>query len=194
MDLRDKLNQLDNKTLYLNLVVTQCVLLIIGAVLYFFFLRQQLPLASLFHFEQAGLAISIGLIFAIGVIVLDLFLIKILPNNYFDDGGVNKRLFRDVNVFHIALIALLVAFVEEWLFRAVLQNIVGLVFASLIFALIHYRYFSKWGYAILIIILSFGFGLLYEWTNSFWAVFTAHFVIDFVLGLMIRYGWINTDD
>src|SRR5690606_24249799 len=112
--------------------------------------------------------------------------------NYFDDGGVNERIFRDVNVAQIALIALGVAFVEEWLFRGVLQNIVGLFWASIIFACIHVRYFGRFFYAVLILATSFGFGYLYFLTESIWSVMMAHFLIDFCLGVLIRYGLLTS--
>lgn len=189
VDVREKLEHMDNRTLYLNLILTQVVLGAIGVVLYIFFLRGDRTLLELFHLHSVNLSIFYGAIFALVVILLDLFLMKILPQNYFDDGGVNERLFRDLNAGHIALVALLVSFFEEWLFRGVLQNIIGIFWTSILFAAIHYRYFHKWIYSLLIILISFGFGYLYALTDSLWSVITAHFIIDFCLGLLIRYKW-----
>lgn len=190
MDLREKLNQIDNQTLYFNLVLTQLVLFLTGFILYFLFLRKTLPITILYHVQDLEKNVVIGILFAVGVIVVDVLCMKFLPKHYFDDGGVNERLFRDINPFQIALIALLVSFVEEWLFRGILQNLIGIVGASIIFAVIHYRYFKHWLYASIIILLSFGFGFLYEWSGSLWTVISAHFVIDFCLGLMIRYKYL----
>ncbi|MDQ0337786.1 membrane protease YdiL (CAAX protease family) [Caldalkalibacillus uzonensis] len=187
MNMRDMLEQMDNRTLYLNLVLTQAILLVIGLSLYFFFLRHTLALPLLLHTEELFLSVLAGFGFAGVVLVIDLILMNFVPKTYFDDGGVNERLFRDVNVWQIVLIALGVALVEEWLFRAVLQNMIGWFWASLLFALIHFRYLHQWLYALLVIMISFGFGWLYEWTGSFWAVFTAHFTIDFTLGVILRY-------
>jgi membrane protease YdiL (CAAX protease family) len=188
--MREKLEHIDNRTLYLNLIFTQCVLFVIGCSMYFFFLVEHLEISHLFAVKDPILSLGAGILFAIFVISLDIWLMRILPRNYFDDGGVNERLFRDVNILQIGLIALLVSFVEEWLFRGVLQNLIGLVWTSLIFAAIHFRYFRKWIYALLIVSISFGFGILYEWTNSLWSVIIAHFLIDFCLGVMIRYKYI----
>ncbi|GGK19627.1 CAAX amino protease [Caldalkalibacillus thermarum] len=187
MNKRDMLEQMDNRTLYLNLVLTQGILLVAGLILYHFFLRRKVFLTDLFHTERLLFAVAAGLGFAAIVLLIDFVLMRFVPKSYFDDGGVNERLFRDVNVWQIALIAVGVALVEEWLFRAVLQNLLGWFWASLMFALIHFRYFNQWLYALLVIVISFGFGGLYEWTGSFWAVFTAHFAIDFTLGVMLRY-------
>jgi membrane protease YdiL (CAAX protease family) len=187
MDLREKLNRIDNRTLYLNLIITQMILFCIGAIIYFFFLRDTLSLRELFHLKNLPFNVAVGVGFATAVVCIDVALMRIFPKGYFDDGGVNERIFRDVNVLHIALIALFVAFIEEWLFRAVLQQILGVFWASLLFASIHYRYLYKWIYGLLIVFISFGFGYLYEWTGSMWSVVTAHFLIDFTLGLLIRY-------
>lgn len=187
MDLREKLGRMDNRTLYLNLLITQMLLISAGGIIYFLFLRESLTLSELFHLNNLSLNVTLGIVFAGAVLLIDIFLMKLLPRDYFDDGGVNERLFRDVNVAQIALIALLVAFVEEWLFRGVLQQIAGVFWTSLLFAAIHYRYLHKWVYGVLIITISFGFGYLYEWTGSMWSVISAHFLIDFILGLVIRY-------
>lgn len=191
MNLKEILDQMDNRTLLINLAVTQAILFVIGLLLYVFFLLPETALSDLLHTHHLSFSLICGIAFAALVVSLDLVLMRLVPQKYWDDGGVNERLFRDVNVFQIVLIALCVSFVEEWLFRGVLQNIVGWVWASLLFALIHFRYLHNLVYGSLIVIISFGFGLLYELTGSFWSVLVAHFAIDFSLGLFIRYRWLS---
>lgn len=185
--MREQLNRLPNRILYLNLLMTQAGLGLIGLVLFFFFLRKTLPFRELYHFDQLGYALLIGAGFAVLVVTIDLVLMKLLPEGYFDDGGVNERLFRDVNVWQIACIALFVAVIEEFVFRGVIQNMIGLFWSSVIFAGLHFRYLKKWLYGLLIVSISLGFGLLYEWTGSLWGMIMAHFLVDFILGVMIRY-------
>jgi hypothetical protein len=187
MNQRQLLERMDNRTLYLNLVLTQAILLVVGLVLYYLFLDDRMPLTQLFHTERFFGAVSSGVGLAVLVLTIDLVLMRWAPKDYFDDGGVNKRLFQGLTYWQIFLLALGVAVIEEWLFRAVLQNIIGWFWASLVFALIHVRYWSKWMYALLIVLISFGFGLMYEWMDSIWSVVIAHFLIDFCLGLIIRY-------
>lgn len=194
LDLREKLNHIDNRTLYLNLVLTQVILCIVGIVLYILFLKKNISISELYHIEELGLNVIVGLGFAALVILIDVVVMRLFPKDYFDDGGVNERIFRDVHVGHIFLIAIFVATVEEWLFRGVIQNLIGVIWTSILFAAIHFRYFRKWFYATLITLISFGFGYLYEWTNSLWSVTLAHFFIDFSLGLMIRYNWLSLSE
>jgi membrane protease YdiL (CAAX protease family) len=186
---RDQLNQIDNRILYLNLLFTQAILFIFGTILYFSFLRNELPLKELFHVNDLLLSLIIGFIFASIVILLDILLMKWLPLHYFDDGGINERIFRDLTPLQIALVAFLVALVEEWLFRGVLQSMIGILWTGLLFSLIHIRYLKKHVLFIMLLVVSFGLGILYEKTGSMWTVIFAHFVIDFCFGMMIRYKW-----
>lgn len=188
MNQGQELEQVDDRTLYLSLGITQAILLIIGVVLYFLFLDERMTLAQLFHGDHLLIALSGGLGLAILILGTNLALMRWAPKEYFDDGGVNKRLFQGLTYWQIFLVALTVALIEEWLFRAVLQNLIGWFWASLVFALIHVRYWSQWMYALLILFTSFAFGLTYEWVDSLWAVIIAHFLIDFCMGLIIKKG------
>ena len=60
---------------------------------------------------------------------------KVLPSHYYDDGGLNERIFRGRSVIEIAVISSVVSIAEEILFRGVIQTHVGLIISSIIFAL-----------------------------------------------------------
>ncbi|WP_343070783.1 CPBP family intramembrane glutamic endopeptidase [Bacillus sp. REN10] len=120
------------------------------------------------------------------VVIFDLSLMKWLPDRYYDDGGINERLFAQRSIWDIFWIAAVVAVSEEVFFRGMLQTSVGLVVTSLIFALIHIRYLSQWYLTLNVVLLSFAIGWLFEWTNNLAATIMMHFVIDFFLGLAIR--------
>jgi uncharacterized protein len=121
------------------------------------------------------------------VVIVDIILMKFLPRSFYDDGGLNERIFKNRSVIHIAWIAAFVAFSEELLFRGVIQTKVGLILASLIFAIIHYRYLFNWFLFSNIVILSFFIGSVYEWSNNLALTMIMHFTIDFLLGLYIKY-------
>jgi membrane protease YdiL (CAAX protease family) len=121
------------------------------------------------------------------VVIVDIIFMRLLPKSFYDDGGLNERIFKNRSVIHIALIAAFVAFSEELLFRGVIQTKVGLILASLIFAIIHYRYLFNWFLFSNIVILSFFIGAVYEWSNNLALTMIMHFTIDFLLGLYIKY-------
>lgn len=179
------INGLTDKELLFHLYITQAILLVIsfllGIILYdrFSFLQ-----TINFHDNKILL---VGLPAGIVVVLFDLVLMKYLPASYYDDGGLNERIFRNRNVIHIALIAGIVAISEELLFRGIIQTKVGLVMASIIFAIIHYRYLFNWFLFSNIVLLSFFIGFIYEWTNNLVVTVIMHFTIDFLLGLYIKY-------
>ncbi|SDJ66859.1 CPBP family intramembrane glutamic endopeptidase [Sediminibacillus albus] len=121
----------------------------------------------------------------IAVILTDLLLMRIFPAAAFDDGGLNAKLFKNCSVPEIFLIALVVAVAEETLFRGVLHTEFGFIFASSIFALVHFRYLKKPLLLLSVIFVSFLLGWMFELTNNLLVTITAHFVIDFTLGILI---------
>ncbi|MEH6908254.1 CPBP family intramembrane glutamic endopeptidase, partial [Neobacillus drentensis] len=123
----------------------------------------------------------------IAVVLADILLMKSLPSSYYDDGGLNERIFKKRNIFHILFIALFVAFSEELLFRGIIQTKLGLILASIIFAIIHYRYLFNWFLFVNIVVLSFFIGLIFEWTGNLAVTIAMHFVIDFLLGVYIKF-------
>jgi uncharacterized protein len=184
---------LSDKELLFHLYLTQLLLLVISFVLGIF-------LFDHFSFLQT-VKFSDGRIWLIGipagaaVVLIDIILMKFLPPSFYDDGGLNKRIFKNRSVLHIAWIAFFVAISEELLFRGVIQTKAGLIIASIIFAIIHYRYLFNWFLFSNIVILSFFIGFVYEWTNNLAVTIVMHFTIDFLLGLYIKFRQsINVDE
>ncbi|NJP38160.1 CPBP family intramembrane metalloprotease [Bacillus luteus] len=179
------LDQLTDKELYANLYATQGFMLA-AALAGAFFLTGSIftPFINISWHTSAILA---GIAFAAAVILLEILFYKTLPPRWFDDGGVNERIFRHMHPVHIAVVSLIVAVCEEVLFRGVIQEQFGLIAASLLFALIHVRYLKNIFLFSFVVIMSVGLGLLYEWTGTLLSVILAHFLIDFILGLLIRY-------
>ncbi|TVX92856.1 CPBP family intramembrane glutamic endopeptidase [Paenibacillus agilis] len=179
-----RIGELDDRTLLLNLYLTQAITLIIGVVWIWFQQRNPFELLQLPSHAQPWLW-GIGL--AVIVIVVDLLISRFVPDDVTDDGGVNERLFRDRPVWHIFIIALIVSICEELLFRGAIQFAIGPYWTSILFAAIHVRYLRHWVPTALVFSISYAMGLMYEWTGSLWAPIMAHFVIDFVMGLILRY-------
>ncbi|CDO02009.1 CAAX amino terminal protease self-immunity [Oceanobacillus picturae] len=131
--------------------------------------------------------IYFGLLPGIIIVLIDLILMRFLPKSTFYDGGVNKKLFTGQPVSSIFFLTLLVAWSEEMLFRGVIQTSFGYVFASVFFAIIHLRYLKKPVLLVSVLMISFYIGYLFEQTGNLFVTITAHFIVDFLLGLTIRY-------
>ncbi|RID89265.1 CPBP family intramembrane metalloprotease [Peribacillus asahii] len=179
------INQLSDKELLYNLVLTQIILLTISFFLGIILFKDYSAFFDLFHLGDIRI-ITIGLPIGILVVLYDLFMMKVTPARFHDDGGINERIFSSLSSPMIIVVTFLIAFCEEVLFRGVLQTHIGLVWTSIIFAVVHYRYLFNWYLFVNVMMLSFGLGWLYEETRNLWIVITAHFVIDMLLGLIIR--------
>ncbi len=129
----------------------------------------------------------VGIVPAIIIVIIEIMLYVVFPSSYFDDGGVNEKVFKNQTVGNIFLISIVVAVSEEFLFRGVIQTAFGYLFASTLFALIHIRYLKKPVLLILVFIISFLLGYLFKITENLLVVIAFHFTIDFLLGLYIKY-------
>src|SRR5699024_9531099 len=127
-----------------------------------------------------------GVIPGVIVVCIDAVLMYFLPGRYYDDGGINRRIFANRSIFGIFKLVLMIAVAEELLFRGVLQTTVGYILASTIFALIHIRYLTKPVLLASVFLVSFYLGYMYELTGNLLTTITAHFIIDFLSGLLIR--------
>jgi uncharacterized protein len=182
------INVLTDRELLFHLYMTQIILLVISLILGFLLFDD----FSFLNINWKDIRIlSVGIPCGIAVVLMDLFLMNILPPSYYDDGGLNERIFRNRNILHIAAIAAFVGFSEELLFRGIIQTKVGLIFASVIFAIIHYRYLFNWFLFLNIILLSFIIGVIYFKTGNLSITVSMHFVIDFLLGLYIKFKKVN---
>lgn len=177
-------DELDDRMLLINLYATQALTFIIGFI-WVLFQRQNIEhlfsIPSTLHFALWGLGL------AAAVIAVDLLISRWVPEEAADDGGVNDRIFRQRPIWHIAVISLVVAVCEELLFRGAVQHAIGPYWTSIVFAVIHVRYLRHWIPTGLVFSISYGLGWIYEQSGTIWAPIAAHFVIDLVMGLIIRF-------
>lgn len=183
----DLINGLSDREIMFHLFATQIILAVISLVLGFFLFDDFSSFLSVFQWNDLNIWIVGGLA-GLAVVLLDLTLMKLLPSKYYDDGGLNQKIFQNRAVWQIAVIAAMVAISEEILFRGIIQTHVGLVLSSLIFALIHYRYLFNLFLFVNITALSFLVGYIFLVTDNLLVTIFMHFLIDFLLGLSIRFS------
>ncbi|MDQ0058226.1 CPBP family intramembrane glutamic endopeptidase [Paenibacillus harenae] len=177
-------DDLDDRMLLINLYATQGLTFIIGLIWVLF---QRQNLVALFNIPKELTFLWWGVGLAAAVILVDLLIARFVPEEAGDDGGVNDRIFRNRPVWHIALISFIVAICEELLFRGAIQHAIGPYWTSIVFATIHVRYLKHWIPTGLVFSISYGLGWIYMQTGSLWSAIIAHFVIDLVMGLIIRF-------
>ncbi|PLS16382.1 CPBP family intramembrane metalloprotease [Bacillus sp. M6-12] len=176
---------LSDRELRINLLLTQVILLSLSFILGIILFKDISAFFALFRPNDINIFI-IGGGAGIAVILFDLFLMKIVPESWQDDGGVNARIFGRLSYPMIFVVAIAVAFSEEILFRGMIQTQTGLMWASIIFAAVHYRYLFNWFLFLNITVLSFFIGYIFEVTENLLVTIFAHFLIDFILGIIVK--------
>jgi uncharacterized protein len=179
------IKQLSNRELLVNVWVTQCILVLLSAVLSFFLFKDSDSFWHLFSLYDRNILL-IGIPAGLLVVLLDLFFMKVMPESYHNDGGINERIFTSMSYPMIALVSMGVSVSEEILFRGVLQTHTGLLWASAIFALVHYRYLFTPFLLISIVLLSLFIGFIFELTGNLFVTIAMHFTIDFILAVIIK--------
>ncbi|MDX5474573.1 MAG: CPBP family intramembrane metalloprotease [Bacillaceae bacterium] len=186
----EAIKYMTDKELLGHLYFSQFLFFVIGVILAYFLFDSWDEFFAVWSFDLVHIFV-IGTTFALVVYFADLFLMKNVPKHMFDDGGINEKMFQRRSVPHIFGLAFVIALVEEFLFRGVIQTHFGLITASIVFALMHIRYLSKWLLLLSVVFLSFLLGLIYEYTGSVLVTFWSHFLIDLLLALKIRHDYVN---
>ncbi|WP_338789296.1 type II CAAX endopeptidase family protein [Metabacillus sp. FJAT-53654] len=184
------IKQLTDKQIVQNLYFTQFLLLFIAIALGFFLFDQIEQFLDLWVIKNY-LFVIYGIGLALIVIIVDFIIMKVAPSRLTDDGGINEKIFEKRSIPHILVLTALIAISEEILFRGVLQTHFGIWTASLIFAILHFRYLSKWLLFTMVVTISFLLGIVYEMTETLYTTIIAHFLIDLVFAIQIRLQFIK---
>lgn len=178
--------QLTDKELKQQVIVSQLLLLGLGLLLSFLLFEKMTDWFDYFSFDITDI-VFYGVLTGLTIVLIDLVLMYMLPEKYYDDGGINDRIFRNRSITGILGISLLVAVTEELLFRGVIQTVFGYITASTLFALVHVRYLTKPVLLVSVLFVSFYIGYMFVLTENLLVTIAAHFTVDFVLGVFIRF-------
>lgn len=180
------IKQLTDEELKKNLIFSQLLFALIAVLLSFFLFDHILDWQLYFKWNLLDI-IYYGTLPGLIIVVIDFILMRALPESAFDDGGINERIFRNQSVSTIFLLTLIIAISEELLFRGVIQTSFGYLFASLLFAVVHVRYLRKPVLFLSVVFISLYIGYIFILTENLIVTITIHFVVDFLLGLYIRF-------
>jgi membrane protease YdiL (CAAX protease family) len=178
------ISSISTRTLLLNVYFTQMITLIIALLLYW--IQNRNPLRE-FDFPIPFNAWIWGCGFVIVVMVIDVMITRWVPEDVTDDGGINDKIFQSLPLIHIAILSFVVAVCEELLFRGTLQYWIGAYWTSIVFALLHFRYLKHWLMTGLVFSISYGLGWIMIHTGTLWTPIIAHFLLDFIMGIIIRF-------
>ncbi|AUM64764.1 CPBP family intramembrane glutamic endopeptidase [Brevibacillus laterosporus] len=185
MNRNNKLDQLDDRTLLLNLWLTQGIVLLIALLgSWFLYTKTEFwQLLLTMHPSYLGYAVLLIVLVVASNIIIE----KTVPPSWVDDGGMNERIFRSLSIPTTFLLCVAVGISEEWLFRGVIHELIGNVWTSILFTAIHFRYLQKPILIGMVFLTSYLLGILFTWTNSLITVMFVHATINFVLALFLKY-------
>ncbi|HHY71653.1 MAG TPA: CPBP family intramembrane metalloprotease [Bacillus bacterium] len=186
----DIIHEMDDREVLLHLYLTQFIIITLASVIGFFLFEDLDAFFAIWKLNIKEILLFGGGS-AIIVIAIDLILMKSLPKHMYDDGGVNEKVFQKRPIWHIFIICIIVAFSEELFFRGILQTHFGYLIASIVFAILHFRYLYKWTLLIVVISLSFYIGWIYLITENLLVTIFMHFLIDFVFALIIHIKYLH---
>src|SRR5690625_587735 len=150
----EMINSMSSKVVRKALYMSQSLFFLLSIILSYFLFDNLTNWVSFFTLDMKQI-LYFGIIPSIVIVLFEIILYKIVPKHHFDDGGINEKVFKNATIPNIFLIAFIVAISEELLFRGVIQTIFRYVFASSLFAVIHYRYLRKLLLFILIVLISY---------------------------------------
>src|SRR5690625_4288223 len=182
----EMIKQLSDEELIRSLTLSQSFFLVLSFIGSVIFFDSMTDWISLFQLNLNEI-IYYGMIPSILIVIIDLILMLFLPKIYYDDGGINERIFKSLNFKEIFFICIFIAVSEELLFRGVIQTTFGYIPASIIFALVHVRYLSKPVLLVSVLLISFFIGYLFEVTGNLNVTIFYHFTVDFVLCIILRF-------
>ncbi|MGM8211644.1 lysostaphin resistance A-like protein [Virgibacillus sp. W0430] len=179
------IKHLSDRQLLTQLVVSQIILFCIGIVSSLFLFSNFSDWLTYFRFDFYEITYY-GIFPSVLIVTLNLIIVFYVPKRLYDDGGINERIFKNRTVIEVIVIALIVAIAEEVVFRGLIQTTFGYFVASITFALIHVRYLKKPVLFVSVLLASFYIGYLFVLTENLVVTITIHFIVDFLLGMVIR--------
>ena len=182
------MRNLSKKILLLNLVLSQTILLGVAVALKIILVPNR-ALSSLLDFKITPWTIAVLLFGILFLLLVEILFYKYLPRHELAED-LNRMLIEKFSGFELGLIFFVGALIEEFLFRFLLQSLLGVLLTSIIFALIHVRYIFKKFMLLEVFLLSIILGMAYKMTAMFYVPVVCHFMLNFITALLIKKGFI----
>jgi len=182
---QEKIKNMSDRDLRFNLYITQALILFVCIILSYWLFDDIDSFLAMWQWKPLSIVLFGGGV-ALVIILIDYVAMRVFPESWFDDGGINERMFRGLSIPHLLGVTLLIGTCEELLFRGILQTHFGLVAASVMFAVLHVRYIAKPFLFSFVLVISIAFGYLFAYTGNLLVTIFAHFLVDFVMGLYMR--------
>ena len=174
------------------LVAGELVFALVALPFYHFFVLPRYPQGALPGFvpplaegvNPAMAFLAAGAVCAVGI-GLVLLLVKSFGPDHFKIPELDELL-KKTNYAELALIYVAAGIGEEMLFRVVIQDLWGLLPATLLFTVFHAAYWKKPVMLADVFVVGLLLGLLYGYTQSFWLCAAVHAVYNYAVTILYK--------
>lgn len=186
------MNEISKRVFLLNIILSQVIICVIGLLLIYTIL-EDVRLSNLFHFALSTKALLVVFIGSSLLILLQIIFHKFLTSDkLFDD--LNVVIMEKFNLKELFFIFLGGSITEEFLFRGILQPELGILVTSILFVIIHFRYYKKFYILAEVFLMGIILGFAYAITSLLWVPIVCHFFVNYSTALLIKMGYIKIID
>ena len=182
----------------LALTLGELVFAVIAIPLYIFFVLPKYPEGSLPGFSPIiadGVSPAAAIAGAIGVLALSLGLVLLLCRAFGYDKLKTDEvelLMQGFSVLDLVPIFAAAGFAEEFLFRVVCADVLGLLASAALFTAVHLAYWKKPLLLLDVFVLALVLGAFYLFTKSLLLCAIAHGAYNLLVAVFMKNGWLPT--
>ncbi len=183
------MNEISKRVFLLNIILSQVIISVVGLLLVFTIFKD-VSLSNLFEFKFGQKDLVVILVGSSLLILLQIVFHKFLTSEKLFDE-LNIILMQKFNLKELFIIFLGGSFAEEFLFRGILQPELGIFVTSILFVIIHFRYYKKFYILVEVFLMGIILGLTYAITSLLWVPIVCHFLVNYLTAVLIKKGYIN---
>jgi len=181
--------EISKKMLGLNILLSQVILIVIALGLWVMLksLDREIVLAEMFTIDSLSKALITLAVGCAVLIAFQFFFLKYLPKERLFDE-INLILMDKFSLTELFPIFFLGAFSEEFLFRGMIQPILGLWLTAVVFTLIHYRYWRQVFILVEVFLMGILLGVAYAVSLTLWVPVLCHFIVNMTTAYWMKKG------
>lgn len=185
------MNEISKRIFLLNIILSQVIVSGVGLLLIFTILKD-VRLTNLFKFAFSTQALVVVLVGSSSLILLQVIIHKFVTSDRLFDE-LNLVLMNKFDLRELFFIFLGGSIAEEFLFRGLLQPELGIWLTSILFVIIHFRYYKRFYILAEVFLMGVILGFTYAITSLLWVPIVCHFLVNYLTAVLIKKGYIKLE-
>ena len=183
------MNEISKRVFLINIILSQVIIGVVGLLL-IFTLFKDVSFSNLFKLTFSAKTLVVILVGSSLLILLQIVFHKFLTGEKLFDE-LNVILMHKFNLKELFFIFLGGSLAEEFLFRGILQPVLGIFITSILFVIIHFRYYKKLYILAEVFLMGIILGFTYAITSLLWVPIVCHFLVNYLTAVLIKKGYIK---